>query len=112
VLLETETTGSRFEVPAELALVPGASYAWTVEPAGLSPGPSLAGSFRVADANISSQLESLRGQAADSAGWLRVAFFCEVHLLETDAADAYTQAVTRDPQAQGAAARLAELDLP
>lgn len=112
VLLEEEIVGAEFEVPARLALVPGASYAWTVEPAGLNPGPSLAGSFRVADASIASQLVSLREQAKDAQGWLRVAFFCEVHMLETDAADAYAQAVTRDPRAEGAVARLAELDLP
>jgi len=112
VLLEEELAGSEFEVPAKLALVPGASYAWTVEPAGLNPGPSLAGSFRVADAAIATQLEGLREQALDAQGWLRVAFFCEVHLLETDAAEAYAQAVARDPRAEGAVARLSELDLP
>ncbi|MCP4869790.1 MAG: hypothetical protein GY898_13845 [Proteobacteria bacterium] len=112
ILLEEEIKGNEFEVPAQLALVPGASYAWTVEPSGLNPGPSLAGSFRVADASIASQLKNLREQAGDAQGWLRVAFFCEVHMLETDAAEAYAQAVTRDPRAEGAVARLAELDLP
>ncbi len=112
VLLEEELTGSSFDLPAGLALVPGASYAWTVEPAGLNPGPSLAGSFRVADATVATQLNGLRERAIDASSWLRVAFFCEIHHLETDAAEAYAQAVARDPAAEGAAVRLAELDLP
>lgn len=112
ILLETETTGGAFELPAEFALVPGSSYAWSVEPAGLAIGPALAGSFRVAEAPLATQLTELKSRARDGEGWLRVAFFCEVHMLETDAAEAYAQTLARDPSAAGAAQRLAELDLP
>ncbi len=112
ILLETEVSGGSFELPDDVALVPGGPYAWSVEPAGLSPGPSLAGSFMVAEDAIATQLAALRERAIDSTSWLRVAFFCEVHMLEADAADAYAQAVARDPGASGAQTRLAELDLP
>ena len=112
IVLEQELTGSSFELPASLPLVPGGEYAWSVEPGGLAPGPSLAGSFRVASDSIATQLQTLRERATDAEGWLRVAFFCEVHLLETDAAEAYTNALARDPRSDGARMRLQELDLP
>ncbi len=112
VLLETDAAGGSFDVPPSLALVPGSSYAWTVEPAGLAPGPAIAGSFQIAEAPLATQLGELKSRARDAEGWLRVAFFCEVHMLETDAAEAYAQALARDPGADGAAQRLAELDLP
>jgi hypothetical protein len=112
VLIERETKGGVFELPASLPLLPGAEYAWSVEPAGLAPGPSLAGSFQVASAAIASQLATLRERATDTEGWLRVAFFCEVHLLQTDAAEAYANVLIRDPGATGAQLRLQELDLP
>jgi hypothetical protein len=112
IVFEEETTGGSFGIPAAIPLVPGAAYAWSVEPAGVGPGPSLAGSFRVVQEPVATQLQTLRARAADAESWLRVAFFCEAHMLETDAADAYTNAVARDPGALGAARRLEELDLP
>lgn len=112
IILEQEVTGGAFELPATMPLVPGAEYAWSVEPGGLAPGPSLAGSFRVVSASIATQLQTLQERATDAEGWLRVAFFCEVHLLETDAAHAYANALARDPRVTGAQLRLQELDLP
>lgn len=112
IVLEQEIQGGAFELPPSVPLVPGGEYAWSVEPAGLAPGPSIAGSFRVVSASIATQLETLRERATDAEGWLRVAFFCEVHLLETDAAEAYANALARDPRAAGAQLRLQELDLP
>ena len=111
-VLEQETRGGAFELPSSLPLLPGADYAWSVEPAGFAPGPSLAGSFQVATATTATQLATLRERAADAEGWLRVAFFCEVHQMQTDAAEAYANAVARDPGATGAQLRLQELDLP
>ncbi len=112
IVLEEGAKGGSFELPASIALIPGGEYAWSVEPGGLAPGPSLAGSFQVASASIATQLTTLRDRATDAEGWLRVAFFCEVHLLETDAAEAYANALARDPRATGAQVRLQELDLP
>ena len=112
IVLEQEGQGGVFELPESMPLLPGAEYAWSVEPAGLAPGPSLAGSFRVASASITSQLETLRDRATDAEGWLRVAFFCEVHQMQTAAAEAYANALARDPTASGAQVRLQELDLP
>mgnify|MGYP006928171497 CR=1 FL=1 len=112
VLLEVETTGASLELPADLPLVPGGEYAWSVEPSGVNPGPQLAGTFRVAEIAVATQLDTLRGRAADAPGWLRVAFFCEVHLLEGAAADAYARALELDKTAAGAQERLRELDLP
>lgn len=111
-LFEAETRGGRYELPQNVPLVPGAEYAWSVEPAGVKPGPHLAGTFTVAETAIATQLDALRDRARDAAGWLRVAFFCEVHLLEGAAAEAYGQVLALDPEAGGARQRLQELDLP
>jgi|GEM_PF-4541028 len=112
LLLESETTGGRFELPAQVVWKPGGTYNWTAEPAGLSPGPSLDGRFEVVDAAVGTQLATMRATAAGAQDWLRIAFFCEVHLLQTDAGEAYAEAVARAPNADGAKARLLDLDLP
>ena len=84
----------------------------SLETSGLSPGPNLAGNFRVVEPAVASQLGILQERATNVEGWLRVAFFCEVHMLATDAAEAYAQVISRDPGAEGARQRLVELDLP
>jgi hypothetical protein len=112
VLLEEDATGGSFELPASLPLVPGVEYGWSVEPAGVKPGPHLEGTFRLAEDAIATQLATLQGRASDASGWLRVAFFCEVHLLEDAAARAYARALALDGAAEGAKQRLLELDLP
>ena len=112
VLLEADAKGASCDLPMNVPLMPGGEYAWSVEPAGLNPGPHLAGSFRIAEDAIATQLAALRSRATDAPSWLRVAFFCEVHMLEGAAAVAYARALELDPSAAGAKQRLIELDLP
>jgi hypothetical protein len=112
LVLEADAKGGRLTLPDGVALTPGERYLWTVEPAGLNPGPSLQGVFEVVDAAVATQLATLRSSAAGAQDWLRIAFFCEVHLLQSAAADAYAQALAREPAAEGAKARLTELNLP